>query len=117
VEGVVTGKDRGDTHVVVFYDSSVAIVQILRPLSEQVGPHYPNLPTPTKVDELIVAKLRKLGIVPSELCSDAEFLRRVSLDMTGTLPVPPEIEAFLADTSPNKRTAKIDELLTRPTNV
>ena len=116
-EGVVLSKDRGDTHVVVFYDSSVAVVQVLRPLSQKVGPNYPAVPTPTKVDELIVAKLRKLGIVPSELCSDAEFLRRVSLDMTGTLPPPPEIEAFLADTASQKRTTKIEELLRRPTYV
>ena len=37
-------------------------------------------PTPTRIDELVVAKLRKLGIVPSGLCTDAEFLRRVYLD-------------------------------------
>lgn len=117
VEGIVTGKDRGDTHVVVFYDSAVAVAQILRPVSSSVGTGYPDVPTPTKVDELIVAKLRKLGIVPAEICSDTEFLRRVSLDMTGTLPTPQEIEAFLADTSPNKRAAKIDEFLTRPTYV
>jgi hypothetical protein len=117
VEGVVTSKDRGDTHLVAFYDSSVAVVQVLQPLSANVGSRYPAVPTPTKVDELIVAKLHKLGIVPAELCSDAEFLRRVSLDMTGTLPTPPEIEAFLADTSLENRTAKIEELLTRPTYV
>jgi hypothetical protein len=116
-DGVVTGKDRGDTHVVVFYDSAVAVVPVLRPVSEKVGPDYPDVPTPTKIDELIVAKLRKLGIVPSEQCSDAEFLRRVSLDMTGTLPRPQEIETFVADSSPTKRTAKIDELLARPTYV
>ena len=57
-------------------------------LREASAPRYPDVPTPTKIDELVVAKLRKLGIVPSELCSDAEFLRRVSLDMTGTLPTP-----------------------------
>jgi len=117
VEGIVTGKDRGDTHVVAFYDSAVAVAQVLRPVSRNVGTGYPEVPTPTKVDELIVAKLRKLGIVPSEICSDAEFLRRVSLDMTGTLPTPQEIESFLANTSPDKRTEKIDELLTRTTYV
>jgi hypothetical protein len=116
-DGIVTGKERGDTHVVVFYDSAVAVAQVLRPVSEQVGDAYPDVPTPTRIDELIVAKLRKLGIVPSEVCSDAELLRRVSLDMTGTLPTPQEIEVFLADASPAKRVAKIDELLKRPTYV
>ncbi|MEK6237763.1 MAG: DUF1549 and DUF1553 domain-containing protein, partial [Planctomycetales bacterium] len=45
-----------------------------------------------------------------------EFLRRVSIDMTGTLPAPDEIEAFLADAAADKRERKIDELLTRPTH-
>jgi hypothetical protein len=114
-DGVVTSLDRGDTHIVAFYDSGVAVTQVLRPVSEKVGPDYPDVPTPTKIDALIVAKLRKLGIVPSEVCSDAEFLRRVSLDMTGTLPTPVEVETFVADTSPAKRAEKIDELLDRPT--
>jgi hypothetical protein len=113
--GVVTSKGRGDTHVVACYDSGVAVAPVLRPVSDKTGSNYPRVPTPTKIDELVVAKLRKLGIVPSELCTDAEFLRRVSLDMTGTLPTPKEIEAFLADASPDKRAKKIDELLERPT--
>src|SRR5690606_38999110 len=49
-----------------------------------------------------------------ELCTDAEFLRRVSLDLTGTLPTAAEVKAFLADPSPDKRNRKIDELLARP---
>ena len=69
----------------------LAVAQVLRPLSEKAGTEYPDVPAPTKIDELIVAKLRKLGIVPAEICSDAEFLRRISLDMTGTLPTPREL--------------------------
>ena len=114
-DGVVTSQGRGDTHVVACYDSGVAVVPVLRPVSGTVGRDYPDVPTPTKIDELVVAKLRKLGVVPSALCSDAEFLRRVSLDMTGTLPTPAEVEAFLADSLPHKRARKIDELLNRPT--
>jgi hypothetical protein len=114
-DGVVTCKGRGDTHVVAFYDSGVAASQVLRPVSDRVGPDYPDVPAPTTIDGFIVAKLRKLGIVPSETCSDSEFLRRVSLDMTGTLPTPRELEAFAADPSHAKRAAKVDELLGRPT--
>jgi len=64
-----------------------------------------------RIDQLIIAKLKKLGVTPSEVCTDAEFLRRVSLDLSGTLPTPKEIETFLADSSPDKRRKKIDELL------
>lgn len=112
--GLVTAVGVGDTHIVAFYDNGVAPVQTLLPVSDQLGPKYPTVPTPTRVDELVVQKLKTLGMVPSDVCTDAEFLRRVSLDMTGTLPAPAEVESFLADTSADKRAKKIDELLDRP---
>jgi hypothetical protein len=52
--------------------------------------------------------------VPSERCTDAEFVRRVSLDLTGTLPTAAEAEAFLADTQTDKRERLIDTLLDSP---
>ncbi|MHC5537377.1 DUF1549 domain-containing protein [Singulisphaera rosea] len=114
--GVVTAKERGDTSVVVFYDNGVAIAQVLRPVASHPGTGTVEAePAATKVDELIQNKLRKLGIVPSEVCTDSEFLRRLSLDMTGTLPTPEEVEAFVADVSPGKREKKTEELLARPT--
>jgi hypothetical protein len=113
-DGLVTATGQGDTAVVAFYDNGVAPVQVILPVSDLTGARYPQVPTPTKVDELVIAKLRKLGIVPSELCTDEEFLRRVSLDLTGTLPAPDEVKAFVADKSPDKRAKKIDELLERP---
>lgn len=112
--GVVTSIGVGDTHIVAFYDNGVAPVQTLLPVSDQLGPKYPTVPMPTRVDELVVQKLKTLGMIPSDLCTDAEFLRRVSLDMTGTLPSPTEVETFLADTSADKRAKKVDELLERP---
>ncbi len=112
--GKVTATQPGDTHVVVFYDNGVRPIPVIRPVSDRVGLNYPAVPAPTKVDQLVVQKLRKLGVVPSELCTDGEFLRRLSLDLTGTLPTAAEVEAFLADASPDKRTRKIDELLERP---
>ncbi|MGC3967387.1 MAG: DUF1549 domain-containing protein [Pirellulales bacterium] len=113
-DGVVRSAGPGSTYVVACYDSGVVSVPVLRPVSDRVGPAYPHVPAPTKIDELVVAKLRKLGIVPSELATDAEFLRRVSLDICGTLPAPAEAAAFLEDESPDKRRRKIDELLARP---
>ncbi|MEX2139948.1 MAG: DUF1549 and DUF1553 domain-containing protein [Pirellulales bacterium] len=112
--GKVTALGVGDTHVVAFYDNGVAPVPVLLPVSDQTGDKYPLVATPTKIDELVIAKLRKLAIVPSEATTDAEFLRRVSLDITGTLPPPAEIAAFAVDPSPDKRARKIDELLERP---
>ena len=113
-DGRVRAAGRGDTHVVAFYDNGVAAVPVLFPVTDQTGPRYPDVPTPTRIDELVVAKLRKLGVVPSEVCTDAEFLRRVRIDLTGTLPTPAEVERFLTDRRPDKRTRKIDELLESP---
>jgi len=112
--GLVLAGTSGDTHVVAFYDSAVVPVPVIRPVTDQFGDRYPAVPTPTKVDELVVQKLRKIGIVPSDLCTDAEFLRRVSLDVSGTLPTAKEVREFLADPDSNKRSRKIDELLERP---
>lgn len=114
-DGLVSSAGRGDTHIVAFYDNGVAAVPVLRPVSELIGPMYPDVPSPTEVDRLVLEKLRKLGIVPSETATDAEFLRRVSLDLTGTLPTPAEVKAFLVDDAVDKRARKIDELLERPT--
>ena len=112
--GEVASHQAGDTHVVVFYDNGVQPVPVIRPVSSKFGKSYPLVETNTKVDELVVEKLAKLGIVPSAVSSDTEFLRRVSLDMTGTLPGPPEIQAFVADKRQNKRALKVDELLSQP---
>ena len=111
--GRVSSSGKGDSHVVAFYDNGVVPVPVMLPASDPAV--YPKgIPAKNRVDELVNAKLRKAGIVPSPLCSDAEFLRRASLDVTGTLPTPREVEAFLADKAADKRERKIDELLDRP---
>ncbi|MEO6788582.1 MAG: DUF1549 domain-containing protein, partial [Chthoniobacteraceae bacterium] len=112
--GLVTAKTPGDTHIVAFYDNGVEPVPAVLPVSDRVGAKFPAVKTHTKVDEFVIAKLRKTGILPSEICTDTEFLRRASLDVTATLPTPSEIEAFVKDTAKDKRARKIDELLSRP---
>ncbi len=113
-KGLVTAGDIGDSHVVVSYDNAVVPVAVLRPYSELTEATYPSVAYKTQIDQLVGAKLRKIGVVPSEVCTDEEFLRRVSLDLTGTLPTVAEVKAFQQDKSENKRKQKIDELLGRP---
>ena len=112
--GKITVVGKGDTHIVTFYDNGVVPVAVLLPVSDQNGKSYPKVATPTKVDELVTNKLRKLGVVTAETCTDAEFLRRASLDIAGQLPSSDEIKAFLANNSKDKRAQKVDELLARP---
>jgi len=115
-DGRVRSTGPGDTHVVAFYDNGVVAVPVMRAVSQQAS-HAGGVAAEsarTKVDQFVLRKLDKLGIEPSAICSDTEFLRRASIDMTGTLPTPGEIDAFVADSSESKRADKIDELLERP---
>lgn len=76
--------------------------------------NYPAFPARNYIDEHVAAKLRKFRIVPSAVAGDAEFLRRVSLDLTGTLPPPARVREFLSDRSPAKRDSLIETLLETP---
>ncbi len=65
----------------------------------------------TKIDELVAVKQKLMNIAPSEICSDAEFLKRVYLDTTGFLPSAEIAEAFLRSNAKDKRAKLIDTLL------
>lgn len=110
-DGAVTARGAGDTHVIATYDNGIVPVAVLLPAGEKSGDAIPQVSSPNKIDELVNAKIRKLGIAPSGPASDEVFLRRLSLDLIGTLPSPDEVVEFLADDSPDKRDRKIDELL------
>jgi hypothetical protein len=74
----------------------------------------PGEVTPScKIDELVFAKLKELKIPPALLCSDGVFLRRVYLDMIGTLPTAQEAKDFLQDKNPEKRRLLIEQLFRR----
>ena len=111
--GAATSSGKGDTHIVALYDNGIAAIPILRPISEDL-PKIDVTKYSNPIDKLVGEKLKKLGITPSATCSDTEFLRRVSIDLTGTLPSPDEVLAFIADQAEDKRFRKIDELLERP---
>ncbi|MBI1309844.1 DUF1549 domain-containing protein [bacterium] len=102
----------GDTVILVRFGGMVASSRITA--AQPVAVPYPDIPVYNRIDELVDAKLKSLNIIPSELSSDAEFLRRVYLDVIGILPTADEARAFLADTSPDKRAKLIDDLLSRP---
>lgn len=71
-----------------------------------------NVPSSTKhLDRHIDSVLKREGLEPSKQTSDTEFLRRIYLDMTGKIPEPEEVLAFINDGAKNKRSQKIDELI------
>ncbi|TWU59332.1 hypothetical protein Poly51_21200 [Rubripirellula tenax] len=110
-EGLLAAGQTGDTHIVVYYDNAVVPVPVMR----AVGP-TPLSPSKYDhpIDQLVAQKLDKLGIQPSGICTDEEFIRRSSLDITGILPSADTVREFLDDASPNKREVLIDELLDSP---
>ncbi|HVS35322.1 MAG TPA: DUF1549 and DUF1553 domain-containing protein, partial [Gemmataceae bacterium] len=87
---------------------------VLAPLEMPPGFHYPDVPQVNYVDREVFAKLRRLNITPSDLCSDNEFLRRVMIDTVGSLPSARDVRDFVADKRPDKQARKIDELLADP---
>jgi len=115
-EGFVsTEAIEGDTHVVVSYDSAVVPVPVIHPFKNRNRTGAPKtIKSPTPIDKLVTQKWNKLGLEPSELSDDSMFLRRVSIDITGTLPSPDEIREFIDSSDPDKRSKKIDQLLESP---
>jgi hypothetical protein len=75
----------------------------------------PAVSTPSnQIDLVVFAQLKALGIPPAPPCSDAVFVRRAWLDVTGTLPTAAEARDFILDRKPDKRRALIDRLIERP---
>lgn len=113
--GQVTATGIGDAGLIIRYRDQPAAARILVPRSSPPG--HSGLTEATAynfVDTEVLSTLKDLNLPSAELCDDATFLRRVSLDLVGALPTPDEVRSFLADTSEVKRAAKIDELLGRP---
>lgn len=109
--GAVTAGVRGEAFVMARYDTHTVGTQVLTlPAAlEYTAPVVVG----NYVDQHVGEKLKKLRILPSGLCTDEEFLRRVTIDIVGQLPTEEEYAAFIADTAPEKRTNLIDQLLER----
>ncbi len=97
-DGKVKADGYGQAAVVVTYMRRFATARIVVP--QPLPSPFPEVEANNKIDELVVAKLKELGIPPSEACSDQEFLRRVYLDLIGTLPTADEVREFLSDADP-----------------
>jgi hypothetical protein len=110
--GLVTGKGLGETSILIRAAGQLASAGV-----GVIGPavaRYPAVPRGNFIDESIFAKLKRFNIVPSDLAGDAEFLRRVCLDLTGTLPPPARVREFVTLRDVRKREKVIDALLGSP---
>lgn len=110
--GLLTSSEiPGEAAILVRYQSFVSVCRVTLP---RPGSNVTRPPEQNFVDTHVWNKLQQLGIQPSDISSDAQFLRRVFLDTIGTLPTAGEARAFLADAAPDKRGRLIDSLLERP---
>lgn len=112
-DGVVRGVRWGATSVQVRFlgQARAAFVALPRPGD---GTPYPTVPRGNLIDGYVFDNLKALNVVPSDLSADGPFCRRVFLDLLGVLPTPEELDAFVRDTAPDKRTKLVDKLLARP---
>ena len=110
--GNLAAVRRGEAALLVRYEGQYAAAG-LTVLGDRRGYAWQAQPQFNYIDNLIDAKLKKYQAIPSPLCDDATFLRRVSIDLTGLPPSPEQVRAFLSDKTPTqvKRTKKIDAFL------
>ena len=112
--GMVSTRElAGQAAVMARYQDQVAVFAAQAPLGVPIT-KADTFVASNFVDEIAKKQWRALGLMPSESCDDAEFIRRVSPDIIGTLPTAEETRAFVADKDPKKREKLVDRLLERP---
>jgi hypothetical protein len=113
VNGQIEARRAGEVALVVSFADHVDTVVVSVPYEHDIDDRQ-YAATYNLLDEPVMEKLKSLNIPPSEPCDDATYLRRVMLDLIGTLPTSDEVQGFLNDTSPKKRERLVEVLLERP---
>ena len=108
--GVIEAGARGEAFVMARFATFTEGVPVIV-LPEDDADEMVEPPALNEIDQVVHEKLKKLRISPSEVCTDEQFLRRATIDLTGLMPTPEEHDAFMADSSPNKRAELVDKLL------
>ena len=113
--GTITAIRRGEAAFLVRYEGAYAAANVTV-IGDRKGYQWAAQPELNYIDRLVDRKLQKIQALPSGLCDDATFLRRVSIDLTGMPPTPEVARAFLADRTPTqtKRARIVDALLASP---
>ena len=114
-DGFVKSIRRGEAAILIRYEGMYSARQ-MTVMGDRAGFAWADVPEFNYIDKHINAKLRRMKILPSELCNDAEFVRRVHFDLTGLPPKVEKVRAFLEDQTPSreKREKLIDQLLASP---
>ncbi len=108
--GLLTPLRRGEAPILARFEGAYAATT-LSVMGDRGGFQWKQPPTFNKIDELTADKWQRMKILPSEVCSDTDFIRRVYLDVTGLPPKVEDVQAFLAD--PREQRVKREELIDR----
>jgi hypothetical protein len=110
--GVLTTLRRGEAPVLVRYEGAYAATTIVV-MGDRTGFVWEQKPQHNYIDQLVDRKLQQVKILPSDLCTDEEFVRRVHIDLTGLPPTAEQTKAFLASPGDSraKREALVDQLV------
>ena len=113
--GLVTTVRRGEATMLARYEGAYAASTVVS-MGDRSGFAWSNPPANNHIDELVYEKLKRVKVLPSDLCSDADFVRRIHIDLIGLPPEPDVVRAFLADARPTqaKRDEMIDKLVGSP---
>ena len=111
--GTVKAQRPGATSVMASFMGEVAVHVVTTPYDHEVCPDVYEAGT-NFIDDHVMARLRLLRLEPSPPADDATYLRRVSLDLTGSLPSGDEAAAFLENPSTDKRARLVDRLIGGP---
>ena len=112
--GMATVLGPGEGAINAWFASRIVTSRLSVPFSKGKVTKTGNGFSTNFVDVRVAQQLESLGLEASEPCSDSEFIRRATLDATGTLPTEQQVVTFLKDTSPDKRSRWIDQLLASP---
>lgn len=111
--GRVRALRPGATSIMALYQGQVAVHVVTTPYDHAIDASA-YAARANRIDDFVMDKLREVRLEPSPECDDATYLRRVSIDLTGTLPKPETVESFVNDPDPSKRARLVDRLLQSP---
>ena len=107
-KGVVTAERRGETAILTRYEGAYSTNNIIV-MGDRSGYRWVETPEYNYIDTHVHNKLKRMKVLPSELCTDEEFVRRIYFDLTGISPTPQQVRRFLTDKTPSK--AKREQLI------
>jgi hypothetical protein len=113
--GTAAAVRRGETTLMARYEGAYAAASLVV-MGDRGGFQWRDVREYNYVDRLVYEKLRQVKVLPSDVCTDAEFIRRIYLDLTGVPPEPDQVRTFLADGRPAraKRGELVDRLIGSP---